>query len=116
MREALADSFQFNRLVGLVAVLADKDAEAILTALEPTLDHVVVTRNTSPRSMAPRELGTLAAELYGDDRVTVIENLPDALDHAAQLADEEGVGGGVLATGSVITAAEVRMLLGVTNS
>ena len=56
------------------------------------------------------------AELYGDDRVTVIENLPDALDHAAQLADEEGVGGGVLATGSVITAAEVRMLLGVTNS
>ena len=116
LREALADSFQFNRLVGLVAVLADKDAEAILTALEPTLDHVVVTRNTSPRSMAPRELGTLAAELYGDDRVTVIENLPDALDHAAQLADEEGVGGGVLATGSVITAAEVRMLLGVTNS
>lgn len=116
LREALADSFQFNRLVGLVAVLADKDAEAILTALEPTLDHIVVSRNTSPRSMAPRELGTLAAELYGDERVTVVESLPDALDLAAQLADEEGVGGGVLATGSVVTAAEVRMLLGVTSS
>ena len=37
---------------------------------------------------------------------------PDALDRAAELADEGGVGGGVLATGSVVTAAEVRMLLG----
>ena len=34
------------------------------------------------------------------------------LDRAAELADEGGVAGGVLATGSVITAAEVRMLLG----
>ncbi|QQY25759.1 bifunctional folylpolyglutamate synthase/dihydrofolate synthase [Dermacoccus nishinomiyaensis] len=116
LREALADSFQFNRLVGLVAVLADKDAEELLLALEPTLDHVVVTRNTSPRSMDPRELGQLAAELYGDDRVTVVDSLPDALDRAAALADDEGVGGGVLATGSVVTAADVRMLLGVTSS
>ena len=116
LREALADSFQFNRLVGLVAVLGDKDAEEILLALEPTLDHVVVTRNTSPRSMDPRELGRLAADLFDDERVTVVDALPEALDHAAGLADDEGVGGGVLATGSVVTAADVRMLLGVTAS
>ena len=116
LREALRDSFQFNKLVALVAVLADKDAQAILSALEPTVDHVVVTRNSSPRSMRPRELGELAADLFGDDRVTVVENMPDALDVAAGLADEESVGGGVLATGSVVTAADVRMLLGVTSS
>jgi dihydrofolate synthase/folylpolyglutamate synthase len=31
------------------------------------------------------------------------------------MADEGGVAGGVLATGSVTTAAEVRMLLGTTE-
>ena len=116
LKEALQDSFQFNRLVGLVAVLADKDADAILGALEPVLDHVVVSTNTSPRAMSPRELGELAADLYGEDRVTVVETLPDALDRAVELADEEGVGGGVLATGSVVTAADVRMLLGEMSS
>ncbi|MHB8273219.1 MAG: dihydrofolate synthase, partial [Dermatophilaceae bacterium] len=50
-----------------------------------------------------------------EDRVTVVENLPDALDRAAGLADEGGVGGAVLATGSITTAAEVRMLLGLTD-
>ena len=95
--------------------IVDEQFDAAL-ALEPTLDHVVVTRNTSPRSMDPRELGQLAAELYGDDRVTVVDSLPDALDRAAALADDEVVGGGVLATGSVVTAADVRMLLGVTSS
>lgn len=116
LREALGDAFQFNHLIGLIAVLEDKDAEAILSALEPTLDHVVVSRTTSPRAMSPQALGTLAAELYGDERVTVVENLPEALDRAAELADADGLGGGVLATGSVVTAAEVRMLLGVTTS
>lgn len=116
LKEALQDSFQFNRLVGLVAVLSDKDADAILGSLEPVLDHVVISANTSPRAMSPRELGQLAIELYGEERVTIVDTLPDALDRAAELADEEGVGGGVLATGSVVTAADVRMLLGVLSA
>ena len=53
--------------------------------------------------------------VFGDHRVTVIEALPDALDHAANLADEGGIAGGVVATGSIVTVAEVRLLLGVTD-
>ena len=115
LRTALEDSFNFARIVGVVAILKDKDATEMLEILEPVLDHVVVSRTTSPRAMAPSELGELAADIFGEDRVTVIESLPDALDTAAGLADEGGVGGGVLATGSVTTAAEVRMLLGTTD-
>jgi dihydrofolate synthase / folylpolyglutamate synthase len=115
LRTALEDSFNFARIVGVVAILKDKDATEMLEILEPVLDHVVVTRTTSPRAMAPAELGELAVDIFGADRVTVIESLPDALDTAAGLADEGGVGGGVLATGSVTTAAEVRMLLGTTE-
>jgi dihydrofolate synthase/folylpolyglutamate synthase len=65
--------------------------------------------------MRPEELGELAVDIFGEDRVTVVRELPDALDVAAGLADEGGVAGGVLATGSVTTAAEVRMLLGNTK-
>ena len=65
--------------------------------------------------MRPARLGEIAGEVFGDHRVTVVEELPDALDHAAQLADEGGVSGGVVATGSIITVGEVRLLLGVTQ-
>ncbi|MGL5849700.1 MAG: bifunctional folylpolyglutamate synthase/dihydrofolate synthase, partial [Phycicoccus sp.] len=101
LRAGLADSFVFARLVGVLAVMRDKDATEMLEALEPALDEVVVSRNTSPRSMRPAELGEIAADIFGEHRVTVVDDLPDALDRAAALADEGGVGGGVVATGSV---------------
>jgi dihydrofolate synthase/folylpolyglutamate synthase len=115
LREALEDSFNFARIIGVIAILQDKDATEMLEVLEPVLEQVVVSRTTSPRAMRPDELGALAAEIFGEDRVTVVADLPDALDVAAGLADEGGLGGGVLATGSVTTAAEVRMLLGVSE-
>jgi dihydrofolate synthase/folylpolyglutamate synthase len=114
LRDALNDSFTFARTIGVLAILQDKDAAEMIELLEPVFDEVVVTRTTSPRAMAPAELGALAAEILGEHRVTVVDDLPDALDRAAELADEGGVAGGVVATGSVTTAAEVRMLLGVT--
>jgi len=116
LRMALEDSFNFAKVVGVIAILEDKDANAILEILEPALNDIVVTRTTSPRAMRPDRLGRIAAEIYGEDRVTVVDNLPDALDQAAAMADEGGVGGAVLATGSITTAAEVRMLLGVTDT
>jgi dihydrofolate synthase/folylpolyglutamate synthase len=115
LRAAMEDSFNFARLIGVVAILEDKDASAMLEILEPVLDEIVVTRTTSPRAIDPQRLGQLAIEIYGEGRVTVVPNLPDALDRAAQMADEGGLGGGVLATGSITTAAEIRMLLGVTS-
>ncbi len=114
--EAVRESFTFGRLVGLLAVLQEKDAETMVGLLEPVLDHVVVTRTTSPRAIRPERLAEIAVAYFGEDRVTVVRDLPDALDTAAGLADDGGMTGAVLATGSVITAAEVRMLLGVTGT
>lgn len=116
LREALQDSFNFAKIVGVVAILADKDATEMLEILEPAFDEVVVTRTTSARAMPPARLGELATEIFGEHRVHVVQDLPDALDTAAGLADDGGVAGGVVATGSVTTAAEVRMLLGTTTA
>lgn len=115
LREALQDSFAFTRTIGLIAILADKDASEMLEILEPAFDEVVVSRTTSPRAMRPEALGELASGIFGEHRVHVVKDLPDALDRAAALADDGGVAGGVVATGSVTTAAEVRMLLGSTD-
>ena len=76
------------------------------------LDEVVVTRSRSPRAIDPDELGDIAVDVFGEDRVHVAPRLDDAVDVAFGRAEEGGlVGGGVLATGSITLAADVRRLL-----
>ena len=112
LTEAMRESFTFTRLVGVLGVLQEKDAEGILDALEPILDEVVVTQTSSPRAIPAEELGELAVEIFGEDRVHVRSHLVDALDEAIGLVEAGGaIGGGVLATGSVTMAADVRTLL-----
>lgn len=111
---ALSESFAFTRLVGVLGVIADKDVRGILQILEPALDSVVVTENSSTRRMSADDLATLAVEVFGADRVTVEVRLDDAIDTAVRLAEEDiaGIGSsGVLVTGSVITAGDARTLL-----
>jgi dihydrofolate synthase/folylpolyglutamate synthase len=112
---ALEDEFAFRRLVAVMAVLADKDATGMLELLEPVVDAIVVTRNSSPRVMPPERLAELAVEVFGEDRVRVEPELPDAIAAAVELAESDVDGGisgvGVLVTGSVITVADARKLL-----
>lgn len=116
LAEAVEEAFAFERLVGVVGVLADKDAEQILAGLEPLLAEVVVTRSSSERAMDVTDLAEVAVEVFGEDRVHTAERLDEAIALAADLA-EGGVqgsptGAGVLVTGSVTMAAEARVLLG----
>ncbi|WP_308013953.1 bifunctional tetrahydrofolate synthase/dihydrofolate synthase [Streptantibioticus parmotrematis] len=112
--EAVREAFAFTHLVGVVAPSADKDVRGVLEAFEPIFAEVVVTRNSSFRSMDVDELAALAVEVFGTERVQVEPRLDDALEAAITLAEEEGeyAGAGVLVTGSVITVGEARLLLG----
>lgn len=118
LASALAGEFGFRRLVGVISVLRDKDADELLEALEPVLDEVVITQNSSPRAFDVDELAALAVSVFGADRVTVEPRLDDAVEEAVRLAEEtdedaESIsGGGVLVTGSVVTAGEARTLFG----
>lgn len=110
---ALTSEFRFTRLVGVVGVMRDKDARAMLTELEPVLHEVVVTANSSERAMDADELGALAVEVFGADRVGVEPSLAAAVEQAGELAEEAGESGvGVVVTGSVVTAGETRTLFG----
>jgi dihydrofolate synthase/folylpolyglutamate synthase len=115
---ALDDEFGFRKLVGVIGVMGDKDVAGILAALEPVFSEVVVTANSSVRAMDPEQLGEAAIEVFGEDRVIVQHRLDDAIDTAVRLAEETDdprepmAGGGVVVTGSVVTAGEVRALFG----
>jgi folylpolyglutamate synthase/dihydropteroate synthase len=114
--EALTEAFTFTELVGIIAVAADKDIAGILDEMEPVVTRLVVTGNSSSRSMDPVALGEVAASIFGPDRVSVATRLDDAIELGVALADEadavEGPGSaGVLITGSVITAGDARVLL-----
>ncbi|MEO7263145.1 MAG: folylpolyglutamate synthase/dihydrofolate synthase family protein [Jatrophihabitantaceae bacterium] len=114
--EALAESFDFRQLVGVVAMLAGKDVRSALEILEPVLDEVVIAQNSSSRAVPADELAAIAVDIFGADRVTVEPRMDDAIETAVRLAEDnaDGVlaGAGVLVTGSVVTAGEARMLLG----
>jgi dihydrofolate synthase/folylpolyglutamate synthase len=118
LAQTLGEEFDFRFLVGVVSVLADKDVGGILAALEPVLDHIVVTHNGSPRALDVESLALVAQQQFGPDRVITAENLRDAIDTATALVDDaaaEGdafAGTGVIVTGSVVTAGAARTLFG----
>ncbi|MGH3458025.1 bifunctional folylpolyglutamate synthase/dihydrofolate synthase [Aeromicrobium sp.] len=116
--ESVQDAFSFSPLIGVVGIMADKDVDEIVRLLEPVLAEIICTQNSTPRSMPAAELGEIAEDVFGAERVTVVRRLDDAIERAIALADssegyEEAIGsGGVLVTGSVITVGEARMLFG----
>jgi dihydrofolate synthase / folylpolyglutamate synthase len=114
--EALTETFNFARVIGVIAISEDKDVTGLLAELEPVLSDIVVTSNSSPRSMSADSLAAIAREVFGEDRVLVRDRLDNAIDAAVTLADES-VGddlpgsSAVLITGSVVTAGDARLLL-----
>lgn len=115
LARALADEFDFRYLVGVVSVLDGKDATGILSALEPVFDRVVITDNGSPRAMDIESLALRAEEFFGPDRVVRAATLPDAVETATALVEEECEGysgAGIVITGSVVTAGTARTLFG----
>ncbi|MGH3517568.1 MAG: bifunctional tetrahydrofolate synthase/dihydrofolate synthase [Haloechinothrix sp.] len=118
LASTLDSEFAFRRLAVVLGVLDDKDARGILEALEPVVSDVVITRNSSPRAMDPEVLAELAVFVFGEDRVVVEPRLDTAVETAVALVEQSGdpeepiSGGGVLITGSVVTAGEARALFG----
>ena len=110
---ALEESFTFEQIIGVVSVMADKDVLGLLQALEPVLNDIVITWNGAARAMQAIELANIANQVFGEDRVNVEANLSSAVDKAIAMADEAGMNGvGVVITGSVVTAAAGRALMG----
>ena len=108
--ETLQTEFTFDDVTGIVALMADKDALGILQELEPVMNQIIVTTNSSERSMSAADLTKLANQVFGADRVFAADNLTAAIDKAIQDAvrplSEESLA--IVITGSVVTVGEAR--------
>lgn len=118
LADALQTEFDFRYLVGVVSVMADKDVDGILAALEPAFGQIVVTHNGSPRALEVEALALRAEERFGPERVITAVTLPDAIETATALVEDAGQdgdrmsGAGIVITGSVVTAGAARTLFG----
>jgi dihydrofolate synthase/folylpolyglutamate synthase len=119
---ALQEAFTFTRLVPVVGILKEKDAEEILRQLKESLggmaEEYCFTQSNSPRAVPAAELAELAIDLgFGEDNVHIEEKLDDALEWAVERAEaNDDLSGGVLVTGSITLVAEARILLGKTEA
>ncbi|WP_432558290.1 bifunctional folylpolyglutamate synthase/dihydrofolate synthase [Granulicoccus sp. GXG6511] len=110
--EAVVEAYSFDPLIGVFAVMADKDAEAVLRVWEPVMNEIICTRVASTeRGMAVDDLVELAGEVFGPGRVRGAASIADALEIATATVDVDAGQPGILVTGSVIAAGEARALL-----
>lgn len=101
----LMGSFAFPRLVCVVGILQEKDVIGIIEALDPVVDHFVVTQSQSDRAISVSDLADAVSAIAGPDRVDSRANVESALERAKEIS---GVDGGVIITGSITLIGEVR--------
>ncbi|WP_147681293.1 folylpolyglutamate synthase/dihydrofolate synthase family protein [Actinomyces ruminicola] len=115
LADAVEEAFGFQHLVAVVGLMKDKDAEGILSVLEPACDAVVCVPIDSPRAMDAEDLGVVAREVFGADRVVVAPTLLAGTEQAVNMSegfDTPLTASGVLIIGSVVLAAQARALFG----
>jgi dihydrofolate synthase/folylpolyglutamate synthase len=116
--EAIREAFSFSKLVVVVGVLREKDAEEILRQLKESLgdlaEEYCFTQSNSPRAVPAAELAEIAVDLgFGEENIHITEKLDDALEWAVERAEaNDDLAGGVLVTGSITLVADARILLG----
>lgn len=109
---ALREAFDIAPLVGVVAMMADKQVDAVLRVFEESMDSIVVTKvSDNPRAMPVDEMADLAAGVFGAERVSSAEDVGAALDLAVEAARAAGDRAGVLVAGSVWLAGQAREIL-----
>jgi len=115
--DAIKESYGFTRLVLMVGILQEKDAEAMLYTMREEYGDMVedlcITQSSSPRAIPAGELATLAMNAgWPEEDIHVTEDLEDAVEWSVGRAEAgEDLGGGVLVTGSITLVGEISLLL-----
>jgi dihydrofolate synthase/folylpolyglutamate synthase len=113
LTETIQSEFTFDEVIGIFAAMGDKDVEGALVELEKVMDSVIVTKNSSPRSMAVADVEAIASKIFGADRVFSADTLEAAIQKAIKDSvrplSEDTLG--ILITGSVVTVGEARTLV-----
>ncbi len=107
--------FDFETVIGVVAVLGDKDVAGILAELGQVVDYLVISQSSSARALPANDLAQHAKKFFASEQIEVIPELRGAITYATEKANlsnqvNDGVSA-VLVTGSVVTAGEAREIV-----
>ncbi len=109
---AASEAFAFEPLIGVVAMMADKDVTGVLGVFAEEMGEVICTGiSGSARALSPQALAEKASEVFGSDRVRTASDMAAAIELAVTVADAAGPTAGVLIAGSVHAAGEALALL-----
>ena len=104
LTKALETNFSSPKAIGVIGVLADKNADEMLGSLVHSFEHVVITSSKSERSVEQNELAALA-EKYWPGQVTVSGGVSLAMQKARELAQSEDFEA-IVITGSLSVVGE----------
>lgn len=111
--ETIQSEFTFDEVIGIFAAMGDKDVEGALVEFEKVMDSIIVTKNSSPRSMPVADVEAIASKIFGADRVFAADSLDAAIEKAIKDSvrplSEDTIG--ILITGSVVTVGEARAIV-----
>ena len=105
---SLKSEFSDKPLVGLVAVLSDKDVAGVFGELAGCFEQLVVTESSSNRSLDIADLEKLAIEHSGT-KTEAVSGVRVALERARMIALE--IDGMVVVTGSISLVGDVLQIL-----
>ncbi|WP_267419899.1 MULTISPECIES: bifunctional folylpolyglutamate synthase/dihydrofolate synthase [unclassified Curtobacterium] len=112
LAEALPVAFPSGHVVGVVGILADKDARGFVRALRDTVRTFVVTQPPGERALDADAFARIVVDEVGGDRVVVEPVLAQALQEARDLADEDDADDAmVLVAGSIVMVGAVMELV-----
>ncbi|KGJ74219.1 dihydrofolate synthase [Cryobacterium roopkundense] len=106
---ALQEYFDFDEIVAVVGILADKDARGIVEALAPRVARFHVTQSNSERSVSVDTLADMVAECTSEETTFRFDDPAQALDDAREWAAEKPKRA-VIVTGSITLVGEVLTL------
>lgn len=111
--ETIQNEFTFDEVIGVVAAMGDKDVQGAIVEFEKVMDSIIVTKNSSSRSMPVAEIEKIARSIFGADRVFAADNLEEGIEKAIKDSvrplSEDTLG--ILITGSVVTVGEARTIV-----
>ena len=103
LRLSLEEYFPGKSILLIFGASEDKDIQGMFIELMPLVKEIMLVRSYHPRAIEPSKLLDLV-EPYGH-QAGIVENIPDALERANQLAGDHLV---VVVTGSIFVVAEAR--------
>jgi dihydrofolate synthase/folylpolyglutamate synthase len=106
LKRSIKEIFDYDRLIGVIGVLGDKDVDGILNEIVPLCDIVIITRPNNPRAIS---LDDLKGKIEGFGKeVLMYEDIREAVDKSLEISMEEDM---VVCCGSLYMIGDVRSKL-----